>query len=65
MESITIRPDRYRQFGASEGCTFCLVTNSEIVDCFSIEKNGSYADYQTFTYNQEGAFEELLQNHIP
>lgn len=65
MESITIRPDCYRQFGASEGCTFCLVTNSEIVDRFSIEKNGSYADYQIFTYNQEGAFEELLQNHIP
>ena len=65
MKPIAIRPDRYRQFGPSEGCTFCFVTNLDIVDRFLIEKSGSYADYRTITYDQEGSFAVILNNEIP
>ncbi|PHM09929.1 hypothetical protein, partial [Nostoc sp. 'Peltigera malacea cyanobiont' DB3992] len=65
MELITIRPGSYRQFGPSEDCTFYLVTNTDIVDQFLIEKSGAYTDYRTVTYDQEGSFETILQKEIP
>ncbi|MEH2082226.1 MAG: hypothetical protein V7K89_20275 [Nostoc sp.] len=65
MELITIRPGSYRQFGPSEDCIFYLVTNTDIVEQFLIEKSGAYTDYRTVTYDQEGSFEAILQNQIP
>ncbi len=65
MDCLAIRPGRYRQFRSSEGCTFCLVTNSDIVDRFLIEDNGSYTDYRTINYDHEGSFEEILREEIP
>ena len=61
MKPIAIRPHRYRQLGSSEGATFCFVTNSNLVDNFTIEKDGSYEDYQTFTYDPGDDFCRILQ----
>lgn len=65
MEPIVIRPDRYRQFGPGEGSTFCLVTNPELSDRFTIEKSGEYASYMTVSLGPEDSFEALLEHAVP
>lgn len=65
MSQIVIRPHRYRQFGSPEGSTFCFVTNSDIINNFVVEENGSYDCYKVVTYDKGDSFEEILQHQIP
>lgn len=65
MSTIIVRPSRYRQFGPAEGSTFWFITNSDLIERFTIETDGSYAAYHTLTYDNEGAIDELLACHIP
>src|SRR5947209_6093117 len=63
--SIAIRPCRYRQFGPSEGCVFCLVTNSALLGTFLIEELGPYADCLVVPYDEGDSFEDILRRCIP
>jgi hypothetical protein len=66
METIALHPNRFRQFGEHKGCTFCFVTNPDIVDRFKIEPEGAeYSDYRIITYEKEGTFPEVLANGVP
>ncbi|HXZ01336.1 MAG TPA: hypothetical protein VEI03_15160 [Stellaceae bacterium] len=62
---IIIRPGRYRQFGPPEGATFCLVTNSGLLNSITIEHSGGYPEYRVFPYDEEGQIELLLRDSIP
>src|SRR5947208_3217411 len=62
MKRIIVRPHLIHQFVSIEGSTFCLVTNPGIVDCFAIERNGSYKSYLTTTYEREEEFVPLLRS---
>jgi hypothetical protein len=65
MQHITIHPERFRQFGASEGSTFCLVTNPELLDHFTIEESNGYPAYMKVPYAQGDSFDDLLRDIIP
>lgn len=66
MQTIAIHPNRFRQFGDRDGCTFCFVTNPDIVDRFRIESEGAtYSEYLVVTYEKEGSFPEVLAESIP
>lgn len=60
MNKITIHPDRIRQFGASDGCTFCLVTNPTIASLFEIQPGSGYSNHVIRTYDRDGTFTALL-----
>ncbi|OAB55229.1 hypothetical protein AY600_14120 [Phormidium willei BDU 130791] len=60
MDPIVIRPDRYRQFGAAEDSTFCLVTNSAIRENFRLEPEGGYRDYRVLVMDREGQINEMF-----
>jgi hypothetical protein len=65
MPHITIHPERFRQFGDIEGSTFCLVTNPELIDHFTIEESNSYPAYMKVPYAQGDSFDDLLRDVIP
>lgn len=61
---ITIRPDRYRQYGPPDGSTFCLVTNSALVDRFRIEEI-AYERSMIVPFNRGDSFDDLLERVVP
>jgi hypothetical protein len=65
MNQIPVRPHKYKQFGQTHGTTFCLVTNSALINNFAIEENDSYDSYKVIAYDKGDNFEEILQNQIP
>src|SRR6185436_9181836 len=65
LNSITIRPHLLHQFGATEGSTFCLVTNSEIIDQFKIEKSDAYPTYMSVQFDCGDSFDATLEQVIP
>lgn len=64
MDQAVIRPTRYRQFGSPDGATFCLVTNPDIQDRFTIEREG-YDSATIVPYGPGDSFERLLEGRIP
>jgi hypothetical protein len=65
VNPVTIRPHLFRQFGSTEGSTFCLVTNPEITDQLKIEENGAYSSYMSVQFNCGDSFDTLLEEIVP
>ncbi|MFN6527164.1 hypothetical protein [Nostoc sp. ChiSLP03a] len=65
METILIRPQRLRQFGASEDSHFCVVTNSSLINQFQIVEDSGYTSTKIVPYDAERSFEQLLDESIP
>lgn len=65
MNDIVVRPERYRQLGAAEGATFCLITNSDLRDRIKLEHSGNYSDYQIYYNDEQDQIESLLKNELP
>lgn len=65
LNSVIIRPHLIRLFGATEGSTFCLVTNSEIIDQFKIEESDAYRSYISVRFNDGDSFDNMLEQVIP
>jgi hypothetical protein len=63
--SVVLHPGRISQFGASEGVTFCLVTNPALADRIRVEHDGAYAEYRTYLLHPGQRFEDLLLAEIP
>jgi len=64
MPSVTVDPDKLRQFGEPEDATFCLVTNPEYKDSLVIHRSGRYRDYQTILLHPGERFSDIL-SRIP
>ncbi len=64
MNKIPIYPSRFRQFGEAEGSTFYLVTNSHLLDVFSIEEDKNYKEFKIIAYDSNDDFLRLLKNEI-
>jgi hypothetical protein len=62
---IAIRPAKLASFGDPEGASFCLVTNSAAMASFELVREGGYADYGIYAYDQEGAIARLLREELP
>ncbi|RSO41791.1 hypothetical protein DMH15_12725 [Streptomyces sp. WAC 06725] len=62
---ITIDPGRFSQFGEATGSSFCLVTNSELVDRFDIARTAPYREFLTITMDRGDDFTEILGKKIP
>lgn len=65
MSKLLITPASIRQFGAADGATFCLITNPEIFDQFSIAESPGYADYRTIPFTDGETFQTILDERIP
>ncbi|MFN6309732.1 MAG: hypothetical protein ACK4XH_23510 [Microcystis sp.] len=65
MNKVIIDPFLIRQFGDTEDCIFCLVTNPELEDCFEIKRSGKYRDYFKIIYTETDNFENILDTQIP
>ena len=61
MSPIVVHPDRIRQFGATDGCTFCLVTNPDLRSHFAVEPSGDYCAHRIELVEREEDFPLLLQ----
>jgi hypothetical protein len=59
-DSIVIDPSRFRQFGAPEEASFCLVTNSAYASAFELRTSGPYADMRVVLTDGETTFAELV-----
>ncbi|KST65159.1 hypothetical protein [Mastigocoleus testarum] len=64
MNTIPIYPSRFRQFGEVEGSTFYLVTNSSLLNLFSIIPDKSYKDFKKLTYDPGDSFLKILREQI-
>jgi hypothetical protein len=65
LNPVIIRPHLISLFGATEGSTFCLVTNSEIIDQFKIEESDAYCSYMSVGFNNGDSFDNILKQVIP
>ncbi len=66
MNTISIRPQRLRQYGDAENAVFCLVTNPSLTSVLKIEDVGDYRDAVTVLFgDDDSTFEELLRTRIP
>lgn len=65
VDPLTIAPTQISQFGPSEGVTFCLVTNPEMIDAVQVVRDGSYRDYITIPFQAGDRFEDILAERIP
>lgn len=63
--TITIRPDRFRNFGPADDGTFCLVTNPDLMEVFEIAPCEGYSDFAVVPYDQGQSFDDLLDREIP
>jgi len=59
---LLVDPSRLSQFGPAEDAVFCLVTNPEIVDQFSIVRTAPYQDYKTILISAGDDFDQLLDD---
>ena len=60
MTRIVVRPERIRQFGPAQGCTFCLITNPELLEHFEVAPDNQYEDVLVRTIGPGGSFAEVL-----
>jgi hypothetical protein len=65
VQTIIIRPSRYRQFGAAEGSVFCLVTNTSISEKLVIEDDAAYREHVRISFDPGDSFDDLLARRIP
>ncbi|BAZ33999.1 hypothetical protein NIES4074_65130 (plasmid) [Cylindrospermum sp. NIES-4074] len=65
MAKITVYPGRLRQFGKREGCTFCVVTNSRLLDNIIIAEESGYQSFKIIPYDAGDDFIQILINQIP
>ncbi|MBD2501578.1 hypothetical protein [Anabaena azotica] len=65
MTKITIYPEYMRQFGKAQGSTFCLVTNSRLINQFILHKGNKYKNYKIISYDPEDNFTEIIRNQTP
>ncbi len=65
MSKITVNPERLRQFGKREGSTFCVVTNTSLLDKLVIKEGNGYKNYKIIPYDAGDNFTEILSNQIP
>src|ERR1700752_2468427 len=64
-DAVSIRPVRFRQFGPTDGCTFCLVTNSALLNQFNVEEAAGYERYVAVPFDHGDSFENILDRAIP
>ncbi|MFB2771318.1 hypothetical protein ACE1AT_18795 [Pelatocladus sp. BLCC-F211] len=64
MKIIPIYPSRFLQFGESEGSTFYLVTNSNLLNVFKIIPEKDYKDFKILTYDPGDSFTRILRDEI-
>lgn len=65
MKTINIYPSRLKQFGETRNCSFCLVTNSDLISHFNITSDSYYQNSFIVAYDQENNFSEILTEQIP
>lgn len=65
MDIISFCPEHLKQFGDCKDVAFCLVTNSELMPYFHIEKQHAYSDYLIIAYDESDDFDVILQKKIP
>ncbi len=64
MKTITIYPNKLKQFGDPANCLFYLVTNSSLLEAFNIKLDHGYRDAFIIPYDHDQNFAELLQTKI-
>ena len=64
-ELITIDPGRFSQFGEATGSSFCLITNSELVDQIEVVEKAPYREFLTITLDRGDNFTDILEKRIP
>lgn len=64
MNTISITPESFKQFGPTTDATFCLVTNSEFSSIFEIDTK-EYNATKILPYSPDKDFKELLKKEIP
>lgn len=62
---VVIDPGRLSQFGSAEGNVFCLITNPEIADQISINRDAPYTDYLTVMLGEGDKFDDVLLREVP
>jgi hypothetical protein len=65
MSKIIIFPEYLCQFGKGEGSTFCLVTNSRLVERFIIREGNGYKNYKIIAYDVGDDLTRILRDQIP
>jgi hypothetical protein len=65
IEKLVVRPYMYRQFGDARGVTFCLVTNTALLDKIEVQHGGEYTDYRVYEYDSEDQMDLLLREVVP
>jgi len=66
MNKIMIYPEKIKSYGqADEAKVFCLLTNSEYIDCFVISKNNHYDQCLIVAYDGDTDFDDVLNDTIP
>jgi hypothetical protein len=63
--TVRIDPGRLSQLGEAVGSTFCLVTNPQLVDEFTVVRDAPYDKYMTVSLAEGDRFEDLLEKVIP
>jgi hypothetical protein len=52
MKKITIKPDKFRQYGSVESdCSFILITDPDLIEIFEIDQNNSYNRVEVISYS--------------
>ncbi|WP_414514282.1 hypothetical protein [Nostoc sp. PCC 9305] len=66
MSKIAIHPGRLQQFGnTEENTSFCVVTNSSLLDKIKIDPEKDYKDYKLISYDAGDDFSKILREQIP
>jgi hypothetical protein len=63
--TVRIDPGKLSQLGEAVGSTFCLVTNPQLVEEFTVVRDAPYDDFMTVTLSEGDRFEDLLEKVIP
>jgi hypothetical protein len=58
--AVSVNPAKLSQFGPSEGVTFFLVTNPQLIDSIEIVRDGAYDDYRTVSFGPDDVFVDVL-----
>ncbi|MYS19384.1 hypothetical protein GA0115240_107718 [Streptomyces sp. DvalAA-14] len=63
--TVQIDPGKLSQLGEAVGSTFCLVTNPQLIDEFTVVRDAPYDNYLTIPFSEGDRFEDLLEKVIP